>query len=309
MAGKYTIEMQKIISEGKFSTIYEGKDQYQKTVSAKKIRLNPNDAQSAIRYVNFCELPYENRNIAKTLCVTFDSHTSTVWQVQEFFEYRDLQSYLDSHQAAFHDAGEKKDLIVQITRGLAFLHACNIVHGNIKPANILIKEGKSPSDIIAKLSDFAIVTLCQKDREIEHPDLRGLHYSDKSLLYKPPEYWDESLGPGVKYTQKYDIFSAGLIFLAILKRDTPLTPNIHKIDDPLGHLMFTRKQDFKVTDDRFDRNPNEKLINSLVRKMVRLKANDRETTKAILQVMCIISMILGLSSLIILTLHKLTLYD
>jgi serine/threonine protein kinase len=44
------------------------------------------------------------------------------------------------------------DRLLELGRGLACVHAAGLVHADIKPANVLIKDG------IAKLGDFGLVT-------------------------------------------------------------------------------------------------------------------------------------------------------
>ncbi|KIG17940.1 putative serine/threonine protein kinase [Enhygromyxa salina] len=47
---------------------------------------------------------------------------------------------------------EVLDRLLEVGRGLSLVHAAGLVHGDVKPANVLVKDG------VAKLGDFGLVT-------------------------------------------------------------------------------------------------------------------------------------------------------
>jgi len=68
--------------------------------------------------------------------------------VSPYYENGSLQKYVTSKNIALRG---KMDLLYQISSGLAFLHGHRVVHGDIKPGNILINDSGQ-----AVLTDFGL---------------------------------------------------------------------------------------------------------------------------------------------------------
>jgi len=128
-----------------------------------------------------------------------------------------------------------KNILFGIVKGVKYLHDRRIIHGDIKPANILIfKEDKK---YVAKITDFSLSRI-GKDR------VEGVAYT---LGYRPPETQNSKY-----YTFKSDIWALGETFKWInsgLPEDENLTlliknmcnVNIDKrysIDDVLNSVYF-----------------------------------------------------------------------
>ncbi|XP_061955352.1 probable LRR receptor-like serine/threonine-protein kinase At1g53420 isoform X7 [Populus nigra] len=106
------------------------------------------------------------------------------------------------------------DICLGIARGLKYLHEekrFKIVHGNIKPSNIMLDNS-----LTAKLSDFGLATLC--DEEDPFMAIKA----KRSRVYMAPEY---SMGKAI--TVKADIYSFGIVLLEIVsgKVSADYTPN------------------------------------------------------------------------------------
>ncbi|CAE6455882.1 unnamed protein product [Rhizoctonia solani] len=69
--------------------------------------------------------------------------------VSEWMENGNLHEYLRKNPNA-----DRLELSVQIASGLAYVHNCNMVHGDIKALNVLVS-----SDGVAKLTDFGLSTM------------------------------------------------------------------------------------------------------------------------------------------------------
>lgn len=90
-----------------------------------------------------------------------------------------------------------------IARGLKYLHEekrFKIVHGNIKPSNIMLDNS-----LTAKLSDFGLATLCDEEDPFMTIKAKG------SRVYMAPEY---SMGKAI--TVKADVYSFGVVLLEIV---------------------------------------------------------------------------------------------
>ena len=97
-------------------------------------------------------------------------------------------------------------ILLQVTKGLAHLHKLGIIHGNIKPSNILIFDPPSQNDSSQsskpqiKLADFGIYkTLTVDDFNAE---MRG---------WLVPEIYQSD-----RFDSKIDIFPLGCIFVFTL---------------------------------------------------------------------------------------------
>ncbi|KAJ6767358.1 G-TYPE LECTIN S-RECEPTOR-LIKE SERINE/THREONINE-PROTEIN KINASE SD2-5 [Salix purpurea] len=107
-------------------------------------------------------------------------------------------------QRSFLDWKTRKKIIVDIAKGLAYLHEdCRqtIIHLDVKPQNILLD-----SNFHAKISDFGLSKLIDRDMSQVQISMRG------TPGYLAPE-WRQPLG---RITVKVDIYSFGIVLLEIV---------------------------------------------------------------------------------------------
>ena len=106
-----------------------------------------------------------------------------------------------STNSYFNDE-EILDIVVQISSGLDYLHKQNIIHNDIKPANIVFN--RLPYGIIQyAIIDFGIsIDIKNYVKNIYHKEI----LNSKTLLYAAPEKLEEN------HTEpKSDIFSLGML--------------------------------------------------------------------------------------------------
>ncbi|KAI3701218.1 hypothetical protein L2E82_45867 [Cichorium intybus] len=90
---------------------------------------------------------------------------------------------------------------------LIFLHSCGIVHGDLKPANLLLDK-----NLVSKLSDFGICrVLSENEFTINNTSLCCRTDPKGTFVYMDPEF----LSTG-ELTSKSDTYSFGIILLRLL---------------------------------------------------------------------------------------------
>ncbi|CAE7055308.1 unnamed protein product [Rhizoctonia solani] len=111
-------------------------------------------------------------------------------------------------------------LCVQIADGIGYLHAQGIVHGDLKPENVLVSQDHTP-----KLTDFGNAALAEYT----------LQFTDSSTTQGMSVRWTapEILKQETKTTQAGDIFAFGMI---VLETITGLLPYAG-VSDPV--VMFS----------------------------------------------------------------------
>lgn len=130
-------------------------------------------------------------------------------------------------------------LCLDVAEGLAAMHKYGIVHGDIKPDNILIFRQADPKvPYIAKLSDFGVcVALEGESVSIDFTSYRG------TPGWRPPEaakYVEDIHGPFTpELLLRYDSFSYGLLVLSVLATGgrPPLSKSPEGASEGLYSLM------------------------------------------------------------------------
>ena len=95
-------------------------------------------------------------------------------------------------------------ILTQICEGLAYMHAAGWVHGDIKPANVLLMPDGS-----VRLSDFGLTA------EIDGTHAYGPRIA--SFDYVPPEWWTERIGAqGIALRTTCDTWAFGILAHQVL---------------------------------------------------------------------------------------------
>ncbi len=130
-----------------------------------------------------------------------EESTSTPYLVMELVEGQSLEKMLASGSVPFPTACAWAG---QVASALHVAHRRNIIHGDIKPANILITSESRP-----KLTDFGMARLASHQ-----------HRGDTSLL-GTPAYWCPEQIMGRPQDARSDIFSLGAVLYEMLTGNSP----------------------------------------------------------------------------------------
>lgn len=139
---------------------------------------------------------------------------------------------------------EKTDLLLKIALGLLQIHQMNVIHGDVKPDNVLIFYNTSTREITPKISDFGSAHLITtEDPTFVSNAIRT------DLAYCAPEVLIQ-FSPGrnlaITYTAKVDIYGLALTFFEVYTGQEPLSCEIH-------HENFRSAQPKKYALDNFTR--------------------------------------------------------
>lgn len=131
------------------------------------------------------------------------------------------------HECPLH-TDETKDLIIELFRGLDYLHSQRITHRDLKPANILLIS-RAPMRI--KMTDFGIATHGSQE----------LRTHCGSLPYLAPEVHKGT------YTNKVDIWSVGVIALELAEG----LPDYPRGEDSRWPVFLKKRLETAVLDPHF----------------------------------------------------------
>ncbi|CAE6459303.1 unnamed protein product [Rhizoctonia solani] len=198
-------------ASGGFGDVYFGRLRDGTAVAIKTIRTYYQPGQQALVY---------NKQAAKEVYTWSKCKHPNVVQLTGLAVFRDcvamvsrweengnLLSYLSSHPSV-----DRCNLSVAICDGLAYLHGIDIVHGDLKGANVLIAKDGTPM-----LADFGNASL-----DISNPTLGFTRNNTKpsfSFRWAAPEMFDEE---GTSSTTiAGDIYSLGMTILETFTSEVP----------------------------------------------------------------------------------------
>ncbi|XP_034891083.1 probable LRR receptor-like serine/threonine-protein kinase At1g53430 [Populus alba] len=188
----------------------------------------PNEIKLAVKKISPHSKQHGKDELQREIFNLKSLHHENLVQLWDGYSIKDLHlliyDYMHKgslHHALFESNSTTKldwktrfDICRGIARGLKYLHEerrFKIVHGNIKPSNILLDNS-----LTAKLSDFGLATLCDEEDPFMTIKAKG------SRVYMAPEY---SMGKAI--TVKADVYSFGIVLLEIVsgKVSADYTPN------------------------------------------------------------------------------------
>jgi serine/threonine protein kinase len=144
-----------------------------------------------------------------------------------------------AHQS-LHTIDIRKSLALDIARGVHALHNCGIVHGDIKPQNILMFE-QGDNKFTAKLSDFGSATSLLDILESNNDETASTFLPAFTRPWEAPEAVDAITATNLP---KVDVFSFGLLHCYLMASGEELfSPHIQGTEYDLNAISNLKTHD------------------------------------------------------------------
>ena len=222
-----------IIGKGAYGIIYKGTDGNGREIAAKSFLGNKQPKVSKEDLEKLLNI--NNQNIVRVYDINAATDNTGLWMFMEFCKHGDLNRFLQGKNLT---SNQLVDALLQITQGQEYLHRYNIIHRDIKPVNILVKE-EAPLNL--KLADFDLSRFFD-------PDIQTSVMSSNvgTLAFKAPEFFQRDKNGKLNYHRSVDMYALGLTFLAMIQRNKLLIPRIEtphdddELHNPIGSTIANR---------------------------------------------------------------------
>ena len=225
-------ELIRVIGDGTYGIVYEGINKETKEkVAIKKLKQKCQtleECKSEMEIIILEQSHHENIIRLKEIIRDFNSEVSYI------FEYCDcnLLQFIDIHKENNKKIPEPiiREIILQLTKGLKYIHSKNYFHRDLKPENILLILNKydllnlsnnniNDSGIKVKIADFGTA------KKIPTKDALTITEYICTRWYRSPECVLRT----DYYNEKSDIWALGCI-MAELYKLSPLFPGENEFD-------------------------------------------------------------------------------
>ena len=191
---------------------------------------------------------------------SLETYRNSYALVMEDFGGTSLRDYVQNQPLA---STEFLEIAIQLADILNYLHHHQIIHKDIKPANILIH----PETKQVKIIDFSIASLLPKEtQEIKNPNVL-----EGTLAYLAPEQTGR-MNRGIDY--RADFYALGVTFFELLTGQLPFLT-----DDPMELLhchIAKQPEQFKIQNSKFkNEEAVPQVLCNIVMKLMAKNPEDR----------------------------------
>ncbi|KAK9729371.1 kinase subunit of RNA polymerase II carboxy-terminal domain kinase I [Basidiobolus ranarum] len=190
------------VGEGTYGKVFKARNIISNTVVAlKRIKVDSEKdgfPLTALREIKLLQ-SLKHPNIIQLPEIAY--HKGSLYMVFEYMDY-DLTGFL-AHPSLSLSPAHIKRLMIQILRGIKYLHENEVLHRDLKASNLLLNKSGQ-----LKLADFGLARVYEKHKSNQYTN-RVI-----TLWYRPPEL----LLGGTKYGPEVDMWSVGCIMMELFLR-------------------------------------------------------------------------------------------
>lgn len=202
------------VGEGTYGIVYRARDtKSNEIVALKRVRMEREKDGlpiSTLREISLL-INLNHENVVELRNVAVGKNMDSIFLVMDYCE-QDIASLLDNMSSPFTEA-QVKCIMLQLLRGLQYLHARYIIHRDLKVSNLLMTDQGC-----VKIADFGLA------RVVAQPRRGNLTPRVVTLWYRAPEV----LLGSKNQTTAIDMWATGCI-LAELLLHKPLLPGKNEI--------------------------------------------------------------------------------
>ena len=220
----YTIktDRENILGSGSFCVVYKAKKTgEEREIAAKSINaaMHPQiPTQDLERLMNL-----DHKDVVEIF--DFHQENETFWIFMELCPWGDLNQVFQKQKVDFQ---QRSEIMIRISKGVAYLHDNNIIHRDIKPENILIK---SIDPVMGpKLTDFDLSKFLDEDAETS---VMGTNVGTNA--FRAPEFFNR-IGGRLRYHRNVDIYACAMTFLAMIQATEGVRRLAPHIETPFDDL-------------------------------------------------------------------------
>jgi serine/threonine protein kinase len=197
-----------LVGQGSFGRVFCAIDRRDCQLVALKELLRQRFAtKQFLRELNFL---FTLRHPHIVSCKSIEYHAKARYLVTDYCEGGSLQNLLNSNRKL--RLSEILNLTIEILSGLEYIHRHQVVHGDIKPENILLVL--NPNGWVAKIADFGIAKF---EQEISRG--MGLGGTGTPAYMAPECFYGKS-------SQASDLYAVGVILYELLVGERPFSGTI-----------------------------------------------------------------------------------
>ena len=246
VVGQYRIEEQ--IGSGTFGVVFRARDlTLERTVALKVFRSAGGNAPRQVLDEARAAAALNHPNLCTVFAVDDSDGVSMI--VMEHVKGQPLKKLLTESKLSLEDV---KRIARQIAVGMATAHARGIVHGDLKPANIMVTD-----EGVAKIMDFG---LAHREAVGAATDETGSwETAVPNGLSGTPEYMSPEQARGRGATSQSDVFALGLVIYEMVSGEKAVKP---------GNLLSVLQQIDTLEAERYAGGMPEPLATILRRALV-----------------------------------------